>query len=112
MPQRGLRGPPFFFLAAKRLCVFRLYSVPTTLELFVNLPSITTRKLTMPRHNKATSSPEFVKASDIAPRLGLVPNTIHKWHKAGLLPNVRVLRIGKRVLFNASDIEALVAGNV
>lgn len=65
----------------------------------------------MPQRNKATFSPEFVKASAIAPRLGIVPNTIHKWHKAGLLPTVRVLKIGKRVLFNAADVEALVAGN-
>ena len=55
-------------------------------------------------------APEFVKASAIAPRLGIVPNTVLKWHKAGLLPTVRVLKIGNRVLFNAADVDALVAG--
>ena len=60
--------------------------------------------------NKPTPSPEFVKASDIATRLGIVPNTVYKWHKDGLLPNVRVLKIGNRVLFNAADVDALVNG--
>lgn len=55
-------------------------------------------------------APEFVKASAIAPRLGIVTNTVHKWHKAGLLPTVRVLKIGNRVLFNRADVEQLVAG--
>ena len=55
-------------------------------------------------------APEFVKASAIAPRLGIVTNTVHKWHKAGLFPTVRVLKIGNRILFNAADVEQLVAG--
>lgn len=68
----------------------------------------------MPQRNTdtktTTPAPEFVKASAIAPRLGCTGNTIHKWHKAGLLPTVRVLKIGTRVLFNRSDVDALVAG--
>lgn len=62
------------------------------------------------RTNKPTPSPEFVKASAIAPRLGIVPNTVLKWHHAGLLPTVRTLKIGNRILFNAADVDALVAG--
>lgn len=69
----------------------------------------------MPQRNTDTKTPtpapEFVKASAIAPRLGCTSNTVHKWHKAGLLPTVRVLKIGKRILFNRSDINALVAGS-
>lgn len=56
-------------------------------------------------------APEFAKAAQIAPRLGCTPNTVLKWHHNGLLPGVRVLKIGKRILFNASDINALVAGS-
>lgn len=59
-----------------------------------------------------TPAPEFVKASAIAPRLGCTSTTVHKWHKAGLLPTVRVLKIGKSVLFNAADVDALVNGGV
>lgn len=69
----------------------------------------------MPQRNTDTKTPtpapEFVKASAIAPRLGCTSNTVHKWHKAGLLPTVRVLKIGTRVLFNAADVDALVAGS-
>ena len=57
-----------------------------------------------------TSTPEFVKASAIAPRLGCNPATVLKWHHNGLLPTVRVLKIGTRILFNAADVDALVAG--
>lgn len=67
----------------------------------------------MPQRTNAKtpkSTPEFVKASAIAPRLGCTSTTVHKWHKAGLLPTVRVLKIGKSVLFNAADVEQLVAG--
>ena len=63
-------------------------------------------------NTKTHTAPEFVKASAIAPRLGIVPNTVHKWHKAGLLPTVRVLKIGNRIMFNAADVDALVAGGV
>lgn len=61
-------------------------------------------------NTKPTPAPEFVKASAIAPRLGCTSNTVHKWHKAGLLPTVRVLKIGTRILFNRADVDALVAG--
>ncbi len=69
----------------------------------------------MPQRNTDTKTPtpppEFVKASAIAPRLGCTPNTVLKWHHNGLLPGVRVLKIGKRILFSASDINELVAGS-
>lgn len=67
----------------------------------------------MPQRTKTpTPAPaEFAKASAIAPRFGVVPNTLLKWHHAGQLPTVRVLKIGKRILFNRSDVDALVAGS-
>lgn len=65
----------------------------------------------LPQRTKTPTPPsEFVKASQVAPRLGITTNTVHKWRKAGLLPTVRVLKIGNRVLFNRADVEQLVAG--
>lgn len=51
---------------------------------------------------------EYQKATKIAARFGVHPSTVLRWQRTGLLPGVRTLQVGKRTLFNSSDVDVMV----
>ncbi|MFB7222434.1 helix-turn-helix domain-containing protein [Streptomyces sp. NPDC056227] len=56
-------------------------------------------------YRKPPVTPEWIKVSEAAARLGCHPKTVHNRIRAGTIP-VRVLRIERVTRLNRSDFEA------
>jgi predicted DNA-binding transcriptional regulator AlpA len=56
--------------------------------------------------------PHILRRAEAAARLAVTPRTVDAWARRGLLPKVRLPGRTRAVGFRASDIDALVTGEV